>query len=368
MPTLKLTWFAPRQCWKKKIDGKVYYFKYPNTPQGLAAAQRELAQLLKDREEETKDIGDISHFPRAKIEPRNERSIVNKIRKFLDEKRIEVSAGQRAISTYSSLKQNLEIFLNFVGKPNASIDVIDFDLFNSYYAHLAARDCGSTTKDNILKSCQQFLRWATKEDEKFTPPKNIGKRFQREIEDGDYLFTPEEFRETLTRVNKKFRAIMLLGLNCGFTADDCTQLTVDKIKNGRLIHQRKKTKGRQAPKINYKLWQETLDALAELEPIDGKYFPKGKVEVIKENGDVKRFDPLCRQWNKWRYDKRIIDRPLKSFRKTGASNLEDKFPNCVLPYLADKLPGIKSHYVKKQNAKINPELDAATDYLRELFL
>jgi hypothetical protein len=35
---LVLSWFAPRQCWKKYHDGKVKYFKHPNSAAGYEAA------------------------------------------------------------------------------------------------------------------------------------------------------------------------------------------------------------------------------------------------------------------------------------------------------------------------------------------
>jgi hypothetical protein len=35
---LSLTWFAARACWKKKIDGHVAYFKFPNTAKGYEQA------------------------------------------------------------------------------------------------------------------------------------------------------------------------------------------------------------------------------------------------------------------------------------------------------------------------------------------
>jgi len=35
---LVLTWFAPRKCWKKYHEGKVWYFKQPNSAEGYEAA------------------------------------------------------------------------------------------------------------------------------------------------------------------------------------------------------------------------------------------------------------------------------------------------------------------------------------------
>ena len=35
---LSLTWFEPRKCWKKKVDGRPIYFKYPNSGKGYDQA------------------------------------------------------------------------------------------------------------------------------------------------------------------------------------------------------------------------------------------------------------------------------------------------------------------------------------------
>lgn len=53
---LILSWFAPRRCWKKYHNGKVRYFKHPNSAEGYEAAVAEYHAWLQ-REKQTRPLG-----------------------------------------------------------------------------------------------------------------------------------------------------------------------------------------------------------------------------------------------------------------------------------------------------------------------
>ncbi|MCE5301491.1 MAG: hypothetical protein LLF97_00095, partial [Planctomycetaceae bacterium] len=47
---ISLTWFEARQCWKKKVNGNVVYFKFPNTGKGYEQALEAWAAWKKEHE------------------------------------------------------------------------------------------------------------------------------------------------------------------------------------------------------------------------------------------------------------------------------------------------------------------------------
>ena len=51
-----LSWFAPRNCWKKYHDGEVKYFKQPNSAEGYEAAVLEYHSWLHHRKQ-TRPLG-----------------------------------------------------------------------------------------------------------------------------------------------------------------------------------------------------------------------------------------------------------------------------------------------------------------------
>jgi len=106
-----------------------------------------------------------------------------------------------------------------------------------------------------------------------------------------YTFNSQQIRKLLSAADMKMRAMIWLGLNCGFGCTDCGKLKWKDLdlKNSRVKLPRNKTGvGR-----NFPLWPETAEALKEL-PRSGPlvfYTLEGYPwvrTVIKTNGDGER--------------------------------------------------------------------------------
>ena len=77
-----------------------------------------------------------------------------------------------------------------------------------------------------------------------------------------YTFNPQQIRKLLSTPDVKMKAMIWLGLNCGFGCTDCSRLQWKDLdfKNNRVKLARKKTGvGRNLP-----LWPETIHALKEV--------------------------------------------------------------------------------------------------------
>src|SRR5262245_3016315 len=75
------------------------------------------------------------------------------------------------------------------------------------------------------------------------------------------MFKAEELREIIRAASQPMRAMILLGINCGFGATDCATLPESAVdlKGGWLEHPRPTTAvGRRCP-----LWPETVAAIRE---------------------------------------------------------------------------------------------------------
>ena len=75
------------------------------------------------------------------------------------------------------------------------------------------------------------------------------------------MFTPDQIRAVLSKANKPMKAMMLLGINCGFGNEDCATLPLDvlDLKLGWVDYARPKTAVERA----CPLWEETILALKD---------------------------------------------------------------------------------------------------------
>ena len=94
----------------------------------------------------------------------------------------------------------------------------------------------------------------------FSKPKAAVLRRERQKK-GKRMFTPEQIRAVLGKANKPMKAMMLLGINCGFGNEDCRTLPLEvlDLKRGWVDYARPKTAVERA----CPLWEETTAALKD---------------------------------------------------------------------------------------------------------
>ncbi|MBI2477319.1 MAG: hypothetical protein HYV60_01305 [Planctomycetia bacterium] len=167
-------------------------------------------------------------------------------------------------------------------------------LCNSFLTNaLAKRDGGELTTrsfDDYHKSCERMLkhlgirvilRYAfenglTDKPVRFGDFKRPAKRVTRreKAQAGSKLFAPADIRKLIESADAQMKAMILLGVNCGFGNGDCGQLPMEAIDldGGWLDFPRPKTGiGRRCP-----LWPETIQAMRD-------YLPTRKTPTDADN-------------------------------------------------------------------------------------
>jgi integrase len=105
-------------------------------------------------------------------------------------------------------------------------------------------------------------------------------------------FTPDHIKLLLEKADPQMKAMIWLGLNCGFGCTDCSELLWENLglKEGRVCFPRGKT----GVERNLPLWFETVNALKRLPRINERVFNTRNgnpwvrtIETPKKDGTIK---------------------------------------------------------------------------------
>jgi integrase len=307
------------------------------------------------------------------------RRLADYVKSFLENKLAQVNGGVRKPKTYGDLVDRFKAFKAFVG--TATLDALDEDLVRRYYNHLIGlKGMAGVRKKNLFRAFQLLVRWLYSEGYLDKTPRNLNSQweFVEHLKDGhrqvlaDKLFTKEEVKSILAKLGPRGRACVLLGLNCGFTPADIAVLRKSEVNlaEGRLVYSRTKTmRARNAPVVNYRLWNITVEALRAVESQSGDlWFTTLKGGPLKTSKVVEgrhiEWSIVAHRWKVWQKSKKVPEKPFKMFRKTGATTIGDsKHRPWVELYLADVPTSIAGKHYDIKSGKIIPELDKALVYL-----
>ena len=130
-----------------------------------------------------------------------------------------------------------------------------------------AERLGPVALTNWIQRVRSVFRYAT-EEQLIAQPVVFGSTFKKpkpkimrkaKNDQGPRMFTPWEVQKMIREANPDLKAMILLGINCGFGCTDCAKLPkqIVDLKTGWLRYPRNKTQViRRCP-----LWAETVDAL-----------------------------------------------------------------------------------------------------------
>ena len=303
--------------------------------------------------------------------------------KYLKRLAQRVESGDRSAKLLSSTAESLDKFVAFYGAER-SVEFIDEDTVADYSLHLRD-DCRSIrTAYNHWGNWKTFVR-RTCENYRLTAPANLASS-EHQIPKGTpqvVTFTPDEVGVLLDLASPRVELYLLLMLNCGMTQQEIADIQADNVDwtAGRIRWSRTKTKRHAPPTINYLLWDRTWERLQEFGNREGLVVCKqdGSPLIVKtvrynEDGsyrDVRRADSVV---SNWRHLERRAKRdhfgpdwskPLKAFRKTGASLLETSdYAELVDMHLNHKRVA-RQHYLKP--GQIVPRFDEAIEWLGKQF-
>jgi len=243
----------PAGYWCKKIRGKIHYFGPWDDPDG---AERKY--------NEQKDALHAGRKPREDTEGLTVKELANAL---LNAKQALVDGGELSPRTWEGYKDACELLVSAFGKSRLVSDLRPDD-FATLRNRLAA-----TRGPHWLGNTVQYMRSVFKyafDSDLIPTPVRFGPGFKRptkktfrvhRAQKGPKLFTADEVRRLIDNAGTPMKAMILLGINCGYGNSDCGNLllTALDLERGIIDYPRPKT-GILRRAI---LWPETVQALKE---------------------------------------------------------------------------------------------------------
>ena len=231
----------------KKIRGKIYYFGTDKQK----ALQRYLEQAS------------VLHAgrnirPNAVTANVTIRSLCNL---YLEDQESKVQVGELTPRHYADQVSCLRVFVRFLGPCRQLDEISALDLQN--YKKKLQRTYASAHRVNLhISVMKAMFHWARKNDVLENIPNIDAVSKAKVVYKERPVFTPQQVQKLLETADIQMRAMIWLGLNCGFGCTDCAELEWKDLdlENGRVKLARKKT----GITRNLPLWLETIDALKEV--------------------------------------------------------------------------------------------------------
>jgi len=240
--------------WAKKIRGRLHYFG--PWEDSNAALDKYLAQ---------KDDLLAGRIPRVTTEDGcTVRELVNK---FLASKEQLVESGELTKRSFDDYYRECEKTITVLGRHRMVEDLTPDD-FERLRAELA-KTLGPVALGNAVNRVRSLFKYAY-EQYLIDKPVRYGQTFKRPSatvlrkernKKGPRMFEAEQIQDMLDATSRSIKAMILLGINCGFGNNDCATLPRDvlDLENGWVNFPRPKTGiQRRCP-----LWPETIAALRD---------------------------------------------------------------------------------------------------------
>jgi integrase len=267
----------PMGYWAKKIRGKMHYFGPWADPDAA------LAKYL-----EQKEALHAGKKPRPDLDTLTLKQLANH---FLNHKKNQVEAGELSTRMWADYRLCADVLVDRFGKQRIVAD-IDTDDFAELRVALAKR-WGPVTLGNFIQRVRSVFKYAY-ESGLLDGPMRFGPGFARpskktlrldRAKKGNRMLEADEIRRALDAAGSPLKAMILLGINCGFGNADCGTLPLTALDvTGRWVNFPRPKTGipRRCP-----LWPETVEAIREAlskrpEPKDQAHV--GLVFVTKYGG------------------------------------------------------------------------------------
>jgi integrase len=176
-----------------------------------------------------------------------------------------VMASKKANSTKKMKIHRLNFFAEFLGK-SSDASKIDESRWEAFFVWLAGKGFEDSHKARIQIDAKNFVKYLFEKRILDNLPRNLG---NKALAFGDAVkkirVVPlAEIRDFFNAATGQTRLHVLLGLNCGMTAQDISDLQQTQVDwaLGTITRKRSKTAIHEdVPVVCYKLWPETFDLL-----------------------------------------------------------------------------------------------------------
>lgn len=237
--------------WAKKIRGRFYYFGRWADPDAALAKYMEQREALHAGRE-----------PRPDADALTVKALCNL---FVNHKDALRDAGELTVRTWNEYKAVCDLTLKTFGKQRL-VDDLGPDDFAGLRKVMAKR-WGPVRLGNTIQTIRSVFKFAA-DNGLSAKPVIFGQGFQRpskktlrlhKAKQGPKLFTDDEIRRMIGAAGPQLRAMILLGINCGFGMADCGNLPIKSLDlAGRWVNYPRPKTGidRRCP-----LWPETVEAI-----------------------------------------------------------------------------------------------------------
>ncbi len=277
----------------KKIKGKLYYFGTDKK----AALERYLEQAA------------FLHTGKgAKPESSNNLSLKTLCNLYMDHQASRTAIGEIKPRQVYDQTRLLRDFVRYIG-PNRIISSISTIDLQNYRKKLVKAGKAPNTINNHISAVKAMYHWAMDNEVIDAIPnlKAIKKISVPKTERP--IFSITQIGKLLNEADTQMKAMVFLGLNCGFGCTDCAELRWENLdfKKARVFFPRGKTGiGRNLP-----LWPETIDTLKNIPKSGDLIFytsrgnpwvrmikgvdKAGRQKHTKENAVSKKFSKLLKK-------------------------------------------------------------------------
>jgi integrase len=236
----------------KKIKGKFYYFG-TDKQQALERYREQAAYLHMGK----------GRRPKSASESISLKTLCNL---YLDHQESRAAVAEVKLRHVYDQILILRNFVKFVGSNRFVSEISTIDL-QSYRKKLIKAAKTPNTINNHISTVKAMYNWALdNEIIEFAPRLKAVKKITSSKQEKP-TFTMSEIQKLLRHASTQMKAMIWLGLNCGFGCTDCAELKWNDLDlaNGRVKLARKKT----GISRNLPLWPETIQSLAKI-PKSGK--------------------------------------------------------------------------------------------------
>ena len=281
--------------WAKKIRGRLHYF----------GPWDDWRAALNDYLDKKEDL----QAGRTPVTTPDAKRFDELVEAFLGSKQALADSGERSDRTPEDYQTIFDKVREVWG--NIALEQIGKSEFATLREELAEIHSPITLANDIQR-VRCLFNWAYENDfldrpmkygDSFKKPSKKAQRRQRNNRPKKFFPAPQ-IQLMLEEATPTLRAMIYLGINCGFGNDDCATLTYSALKNGWHNHPRPKTEIQR----RCSLWKETLAAIKDVrrpEPNDPEL--QDRVFITSKGNS----------WESCRTDKPITKETAKMLKKLG---------------------------------------------------
>jgi len=274
----------------KKIKGKLHYFG-TDKQQALQRYLEQAADLHAGRRPKSNSSGRFTLKTLCNL--------------YLEHQEARVLAGEIKLRQLYDQTLLLRGFVKYFGPNQMVSDVSTVDLQN-FRAALIKK--GKST-NNYISAIKAMYNWAADNEVIDTIPNLKAIKKVPKTKGKKPILTPTQIKKLLEYANPQMKAMIWMGLNCGFGCTDCAELLWENLdlNTGRVNFARTKTgMGRNLP-----LWKETVKCLKAIPRINKRVLntnqgdkwvcvkqkraTDGTIKLISYNGISTEFSKLLKK-------------------------------------------------------------------------